>query len=479
VPLILVWPKHIAPSVQTANVQLLDVYATVLDLVGAKADPTAPSSSFAAALRGETLPDRIAYGESLYPMLGYGWAPLRYLIQGDLKYIEAPRAELYDRRVDPGETDNKLDKEPRAAELRASLRDLVSRTDIHPPEAPELDAEAQAKLRALGYVGGAAASASTNTSPSGRDPKDMVDIYVGHDRAIVMIKQRRYQDAATLLESLLQRSPESLALYEELGTAYLSLNRLDDALRAYETSLRQVSDDPDRMWGYAEVLRRLGRTDEAISRFERAIARWPSLGEAYLGLSLCYGSRADYAKAYEPARKYAELTPGSKLALGNLANFALGVHKYDDAVETATKLIALDRHWAEGHYVRWEALRAAHKPAEAIAALRDSRESLPSDWLLTCSLAWMLSVTPPAKGSEAATGDEAVRLAQTCVKLNPKHPRSFDVLGAAHAARGSYADAVKAARQALALAAGPQATQARDAIQARIALYDAGQPFRE
>ncbi len=486
VPLILSWPGHVTPSVPTTNVQLLDVYSTVLDLVGAEPDPTAAGSSFAAALRGEALPDRIAYGESLYPMLGYGWAPLRYIVQGDLKYIDAPRAELYDLRADPGETQNRLEQESRAAALKARLHDLVSRIDSRPPEAPALDAEALAKLQALGYVGGSSPSSSADTP--GRDPKDMLEVYVGHDRALGLLGRGRYREAATLLEGLLARSPESIALNEELGSAYLGLNRLDDALRAFELSMHHVADDPDRMWGHAEVLRRLGRTDEAIAGFEQAIVRWPSLSEAYLGLSLCHANRSDFAKAYEPARKYAELTPGSKLALGNLANLELALHKYDEAVATANRLIALDRSWTDGHYVRWEALRKAHKPAEAIAALRDSRASLPSDWLLTCSLAWMLAVTPPTgvpataaatAGANATSADEAVRLAQTCVKLNPKHPRSFDVLGAAHAARGSYADAVKAARRALTLAEGPQATQARDAIQARLALYDAGQPFRE
>jgi len=477
VPLILSWPGNVrAGAVSTANVQLLDVYSTVLELVGAPADRSAAGSSFAAGLRGETLPERTVFGESTYPQHGYGWAPLRYLVRGDLKYIDAPRPELYDRRADPGETDNRLDQLPNdAATLRASLLELTERIEATAPEPAELDAEAQAKLRSLGYVSGSSADAAAS---SGRDPKDMVDVFVGHDRALVLLGNRRYEEAAALLEGLLVRSPESIALNEELGTAYLSLNRLDDALRAFETSLRHTTDDPDRMWGHAEVLRRLGRTDEAIRGFEQAVARWPSLGDAYLGLALCHVSRGDFARAYEPARKHAELAPGSILALGNLANVCLALHKYDEAVATADRILELDARSTEGHYVRWEALRAAGKPREAIAALRDSRSALPSDWLLTCSLAWMLAVTPDA-GGEPGAGDEAVRLAQTCVKLNPHHPRSFDVLGAAHAARGSYADAAKAARQALALAEGPQAAQARDAIEARIALYDAGQPFRE
>jgi len=477
VPLVVAWAGKVPAGTSAASVQLVDVYPTVLELLGQRADPQASGASLAAALRGAALGDRTAYGESLYSERGYGWAPLRYVVRGALKLIEAPRPELYDHDADPGETDNRAERQASdVASLRASLLEIEGRITPAEPGSTSLNPEVAEKLRSLGYVGTSGGTPSgVPVSGDPIDPKDRIDVYRDHARAFDLLRARQYKAAATVLEGLIARSPESYVLHEDLGMAYLSLNRLDEALHSYETSLLHVPDDPDRMWGHAEVLRRLGRLDEAIAAFQQATVRWTSLGEAYLGLALCHVSRNDFAQAYEPAKKYAELTPGSKLALGNLANVCLALRKYDEAVAAASQLVDIDGKSVEGHYVRWEALRAARKPLEAIEALRHSRDSLPADWLLTCSLAWMLAVTPDSGGEPG----EAVRLAQICVQQNPRHPRSYDVLGAAHAERGSYADAVKAARQALALAEGPQAAPARQAIQARLSLYDAGQPFRE
>ncbi len=479
VPLVVSWSGRLPASVASGDVQLLDIYPTILELIGRPADAQASGASFAAALRGEALPERIVYGEGTYSERGYGWAPLRYVVRGPLKFIEAPKPELYDHDADPGELDNRVDRQPEdVAALRAKLLEIEARIRPAEPGSTSLDPEVAEKLRSLGYVGMSGGKTSNvPVAATPRDPKDMLDVYRGHGEAFGLLGSRQYEAAAKLLESLIAKSPESLVLHEDLGMAYMSLNRLDEALRAFEASLLHVPDDPDRMWGHAEVLRRLGRLDEAIAGFQQATVRWPSLGEAYLGLSLCYVARNEFAQAYEPARKYAEITPGSELALGNLANVCLVLKKYDEAVAAANQLIQIDGKGTEGHYVRWEALRAAGKPREAIAALRESRDSLPADWLLTCSLAWMLAVTPDTGEADAA--DQAVRLAQMCVQRNPRHPRSFDVLAAAHAARGSYADAAKAAHKAIELAVGPQAAPVRQAIQARLALYDAGQPFRE
>src|SRR5439155_23662055 len=48
---------------------------------------------------------RTAFGETDYP-LRFGCAPLRSLRTDGLKFIEAPKPELYDLQKDPGELKN-------------------------------------------------------------------------------------------------------------------------------------------------------------------------------------------------------------------------------------------------------------------------------------------------------------------------------------------------------------------------------------
>src|SRR5439155_894151 len=107
----------------------------------------------AAALRtGARIPDNQAYAESLYASLHFGCAPLRALRAEGWKYIDAPRAELYRLREDPGETRNRMgDRAPLAAAMRTAL--LARDRGTVTPAVPSGDTAAAERLAALGYVG--------------------------------------------------------------------------------------------------------------------------------------------------------------------------------------------------------------------------------------------------------------------------------------------------------------------------------------
>ena len=58
--------------------------------------------------------------ETSYPSFSYGWAPLRGLVSGPMKYIEAPRPELYELPKDPRELHD-------LAAVSAARRDELAR----------------------------------------------------------------------------------------------------------------------------------------------------------------------------------------------------------------------------------------------------------------------------------------------------------------------------------------------------------------
>ena len=84
------------------------------------------------------------------------WTGLRRVEKGGLSLIWSafgPSWQLYDERTDPGELDNRIDRDPaRAAELRAELEAAV-RFWSAPSEVTRTPEENEF-LRALGYVGG-------------------------------------------------------------------------------------------------------------------------------------------------------------------------------------------------------------------------------------------------------------------------------------------------------------------------------------
>ena len=93
------------------------------------------------------------------------------------KYIAAPKPELYDLRVDRGETrDLARDRAARSAgRLGADLSRVTARFDkTTVAAAPQPDAASVERLQALGYLGAFAPVTATGT---GEDPKDHVADY--------------------------------------------------------------------------------------------------------------------------------------------------------------------------------------------------------------------------------------------------------------------------------------------------------------
>ena len=71
-----------------------------------------------------------------------------------------------------------------------------------------------------------------------------------------------------------------------------------------------------------------------------------------------------------------------------------------------------------------------------------------------------------------------MRLAEHARALDDANPRSYDVLGAAHAAAGDFDAAIAAAEAGMARADALGAGRARRAIESRLQLYRSGRPYR-
>lgn len=175
VPLIIRAPSIRATRVGSA-VRLIDVMPTVLDLLQISAPPTDGASMVDLMTGRRSDVKRQIYAESLYPER-FGWSGLRALRDGQYKFIDAPRPELYDLAADPFEETN-LYASRRA--LADSLRTAIARltnnrhgsgdTTDRNAASPQL----QARLQALGYVAGG--GERTNGDKARPDPKDCMPL---------------------------------------------------------------------------------------------------------------------------------------------------------------------------------------------------------------------------------------------------------------------------------------------------------------
>src|SRR6185503_9058389 len=103
---------------------------------------------------GQAMTDEPAYAESLFARLRLGWAPLHGWRTARFKLIDAPRPELFALEADRGETRNAAADQPEVVDkMRRALRSALA---VRPPDASaDAGPEAEERLRALGYLGGA------------------------------------------------------------------------------------------------------------------------------------------------------------------------------------------------------------------------------------------------------------------------------------------------------------------------------------
>jgi arylsulfatase A-like enzyme len=157
VPLILSGPGLPRGSRVSAQVSLVDIVPTILDMTGAPADPRLAGRSLLALLRSGTASEK-AHAFALTPLRGYPHLvePLAMIRENDLKLILGLRTgsrELYSLERDPDELRNLAGQEE--TDVAALERKLRAWLDEHPARhLPQtvLDQRDRDVLRALGYL---------------------------------------------------------------------------------------------------------------------------------------------------------------------------------------------------------------------------------------------------------------------------------------------------------------------------------------
>ncbi len=295
VPLLMRPPGGLpAGRVVEPPVSHVDIVPTVLDALGVPPPEDLQGESLLPLLEaGEEDPPPPrrypVYSESLYPLLHYGWAPLRALREGPYKYIRAPREELYELPADPQESDNL------APELTATTLQLSRRLDAALQEiefegereqaAADLDEAALRQLRALGYVAGRGATAAdaggAGAELNGRaDPKDKIRLHQLIMAAQSDIGRGDEEAAERRLRRVLELDPQILDANQMLGNILAERGQFAAAAEHYRAALAIDPEHEASLYGLARAYERLGRLDDALVGYRRLLEINPTDSKA-------------------------------------------------------------------------------------------------------------------------------------------------------------------------------------------------------
>ncbi len=331
VPLVFYCADNLPPGERIeSRVRLIDLMPTVLDMMKIQVPEQVQGVSLLPYIEGKKKQDLSTYIESYYPRENYGWSELVGLIDGTWKYIRAPKPELYNLSLDPGEENNLIEKEINIAQEKKEKLENNIEISISPIVAQKrtLTPEESQRLRSLGYI-------STTESRSAEelpDPKDRIDELLMIQRAKDCESEKKFSEAASIYEKILDLRPNVATSYVNLALMRIEMREFDEAVRILEEGLKKIPESEALLsrLGHTYVL--LGRAKKALDIFDLILKNNPRHFDALLASARMLDLTGQKEDAQNFYRKALEVEPENKVARKNYASNLASTKMFDQAI---------------------------------------------------------------------------------------------------------------------------------------------------
>jgi len=351
VPLIVVAPfpdvqgKRVGSQVRTA-----DLFPTVLDLaIAGPAKNTQGRSLVPSMFRPGAGGETPAYAESMAPNIQFGWSPLHLLRTTRYKYIDSPKAELFEVSRDPAEQLNLLGERPEVArKMKSDLDKLIEETGrgAPTPQAANLDKDTMERLSALGYVGtpvaGKKAPAAGGTLA---DPKDKFLVFQKVTAAGQLVVEEKYTEATSLLESALAEEPGIPQAQLVLSTCYEETGRREEAKSLLDQVLKGDPENVQALISLANILLDERKDQDVVALCLQALSVDERNTQALLLISEIYMGTLEFDRALPYVEKAVEIQPKVDRSRFNLAACLIGLKQYDRAEPILLEIIRTSPKW--------------------------------------------------------------------------------------------------------------------------------------
>ncbi|HMF95747.1 MAG TPA: sulfatase-like hydrolase/transferase [Vicinamibacterales bacterium] len=397
VPLVIVAPGRTPEPVDTA-VSLTEIAPTILRAAGVTPPPEMTGRDLltvrlkpdatAARLKPDTAvvertatvsggsvrlqPDRDPdlYSETEYPRVA-GWSPLQALTDGRWKVIRAGSAtEVYDLQNDAREEHDVA--APQAAIASAMSGRAVAIHAAGSAAQPAIPADAQDRLRALGYV---ASSAQPPAGTNAVNPRTAIGAWNAFEDALSALNAGR-PTAVAPLKALAAAHPDASVFQTTYARALKDAGRPIAALNVYRAAARRWPTDATLIHDLAVAAREAASAsagplaeslrDEASRADQAAIALDPQSAPALNGLGLLAieaGRPAEAARSFERA---AAIDPNNASYWTNLGNARRASADTADAEHAYRRALEADPEYADAANGLGVLLVEAQRPGAAV-----------------------------------------------------------------------------------------------------------------
>jgi len=319
-----------------SRVRLIDLMPSILDILDIPTNKEIQGVSLLPYIEGREKNDLSSYIETYYPRENYGWSELIGLIDGDWKYIEAPKEELYNLKTDPQEEKNAINEEREVVsdkrdKLKNMIQNFSSRIEA---ERKEMTAEEKERLRSLGYIQFSGGISKAQLP----DPKDRIDELRMIHQANEYEFQGNYQEAAEIFEKILPLRSDTPSSYVNLALMYAKMRKFDEAIRILEKGIEKIPDSEILLSRLGHTYLVLGRLKKALESMQAVLKINPRYFDALLVSAWILGIMGKKEEALSYYEKALEIEPENKfLRMNHALNLATS-GRYQEAIEAYNNL---------------------------------------------------------------------------------------------------------------------------------------------
>lgn len=367
VPMILNMPKQeLGSRVVLQQARSVDIAPTLLQLSGVPVPESIQGRSLLHLIfdtQPATLP---SYAECFYPQFHFGWSRLLSLRNGEYKYIDTPRPELYDVKKDPQELDNIYDShKDLAASMKAQLQTIENTKSAGATMTPgAVDDETHEKLAALGYVGAFAGPIEGDPMKL-PDAKDKIDLFNAVSSARADSLKGNHEEAIAKFREVLQSDPNIVDAHFMLGNEYFKKDDYETALKEFMKTLELKPDYDFAMINLANTYEKLGKIDEALAGFDFFLKKSPENSQILHRIGELYLSKKDPKKAMEYFQRALALDRNTGWIQNSIGVVYLQMKQPDKAEESFHKALETDPKTNMAHFNLAQLYESQKHPQDA------------------------------------------------------------------------------------------------------------------
>ncbi|MBT8485497.1 MAG: tetratricopeptide repeat protein [Phycisphaerales bacterium] len=242
----------------------------------------------------------------------------------------------------------------------------------------------------------------------------------------------------------LEDAPDSAIAYELIGTAERTLGRPEQAIAAFQRAVELRPDFVDALINLGNVLGESNRHSEAIAVLRRALTHEPDAPDIHANLGVALGAVGRPEEAMASLRHALQLEPNHVGALYNLGSTLAATGRSAEAVAVLERVIALQPDHIDALNNLGVSLAASGREEAALQAYRRAIEFAPDRVVGHFNLGNGLLA--------AGNPGDAVRSFRDAVRVDPGHARAHASLGLALRQTGKLASAIDAMMRAAELA---------------------------